>query len=76
MGGRGWRCVSAAACAASIATGVEGVRGPAHDPMEEPQIESMWAPKRREKFLGISPNVELAVLGVGASRNNSSQVAS
>ena len=31
------------------------------DPMEVPHIESLCAPKRREKFLGISPAVDLDV---------------
>ncbi len=76
MGGRGWWCVSAAACAARIAPGADGVRGPARDPREVPHIESLCAPKRREKFLGMSPVVELEVHVVGASQNDSSQVAS
>ena len=76
MGGRGWRCVSAATWAALTATGADGVRGPAQDPKEFPHIESLCAPKRREKFLGIFPVEELEVPVVGARRNDSSQVAS
>ena len=76
MGGRGWRCVSAATCAARTAPLINGVRGPERDPREVPHIESLCAPKRREKFLGISLVEELEVFTVGASRKDSSQVAS
>ena len=76
MGGRGWRCESAAAWAALTATGADGLRGPSRNPREVPQIESLCAPKRREKFLEISPVEKLEVHAVGSRRNDSSHVAS
>ncbi len=68
--------MSVAAYAALNALGADGVRGPVRDLREDPQMESLCAPKRREKSLGISPCEELEVPGGGTSLNDSSQVAS
>ena len=60
--------MSAPACAYMVKAGAEGVSGPDRVTWEVLYIESLCAPKRIEKFLGIAPGLVMVAPPAGGGR--------